>query len=88
MENKTFTVTNYGGFSPEAKVQVDASTHNKFKYLDDVLDIFESVSPEIAPLLRKHYRDGAIDSDIDDRIAFISNLKVGLIADLMDLLNQ
>ena len=52
--------------------------------METLLKMFESVSPALSASLRKHYRDGVSGHNVDERLAFLSTFKIGLVSDILD----
>ena len=80
----TLTINNHGAATPSAEVLVSEEFYNKVQQMETLLKMFESVSPALSASLRKHYRDGVSGHNIDERLAFLSTFKIGLVSDILD----
>jgi len=81
---KALTVNNHGSVCcPDAEVVVSEEFYNKVQQMEKLLKMFESVSPALSASLRDHYRNGVSDFDVDERLAFLSSFKIGLITDIL-----
>ena len=69
---------------PSADVLVSEEFYNKVQQIEALLKMFESVSPALSASLRKHYRDGVSDCNVDERLAFLSAFKLGLVSDILE----
>ena len=82
---KAFTINNHGAVCcPDANVVVSEEFYNKVQQMEKFLDMFERVSPALSASLRDHYRNGVSDFDVDERLAFLSSFKLGLVSDILE----
>ena len=81
---KALTINNHGAAMPSADVIVSEEFYNKVQQMEALLKMFESVSPALSASLRKHYRDGVSDFNVDERLAFLSTFKIGLVSDILE----
>ena len=68
---------------PSADVLVSEEFYIKVQQMEKLLEAFERVSPALSASLRDHYRNGVSDFDVDERLAFLSSFKLGLITDIL-----
>lgn len=81
---KALTINNHGAATPDANVVVSEEFYNKVQQMEKFLDMFERVSPALSASLRDHYRNGVSDFDVDERLAFLSSFKLGLVSDILE----
>ncbi len=80
---KALTINNHGGYIPDADVLVSEEFYNKVQQMEALLEVFERMSPALSASLRDHYRNGVSDFDVDERLAFLSSFKLGLVTDIL-----
>ena len=81
---KALTINNHGGAMPSADVLVSEEFYNKVQQMETLLKMFERVSPALSASLRKHYRDEVSEFNVDERLAFLSTFKLGLVSDILE----
>tara|TARA_R110000772_G_scaffold264810_1_gene385649 strand:- start:63 stop:350 length:288 start_codon:yes stop_codon:yes gene_type:complete len=81
---KTFTINNHGAMTPDANCIVPEEFYNKVQQMEQLLKMFQAISPALSASLRKHYRNGISEFNVDKRLAFLSSFKLGLASDILD----
>ena len=81
---KALTINNHGAAIPSADVIVSEEFYNKVQQIEALLEVFERMSPALSASLRNHYRNGVADWNVDERLAFLSTFKLGLVSDIME----
>ena len=81
---KTFTINNHGAMTADADVIVSEEFYNKVEQMEKLLKMFQAISPALSASLRKHYRNGISDFNVDKRLAFLLSFKIGLASDILD----
>jgi len=81
---KALTINNHCAAIPSADVIVSEEFYNKVQQIEALLEVFERMSPALSASLRNHYRNGVADWNVDERLAFLSTFKLGLVSDIME----